>query len=107
LPGDCSFGMTPSSFPRSGASRISRAFQQVMPGRIAYELLNSKQIDPSGAQNDINETGQTTVRIDVTDTSFKADACGGPVTVRLGVTARMSTRKNESESNAYGDNVSV
>jgi MspA len=99
--------MTPSSFPRSGASRISRAFQQVMPGRIAYELLNSKQIDPSGAQNDINETGQTTVRIDVTDTSFKADACGGPVTVRLGVTARMSTRKNESESNAYGDNVSV
>lgn len=80
---------------------------QVMPGRIAYELLNSKQIDPSGAQNDINESGQTTVRIDVTDASFKADACGGPVTVRLGVTARMSTRKNESESNAYGDNVSV
>jgi hypothetical protein len=27
FPGDCSFGMTPSSFPRSGASRISRAIQ--------------------------------------------------------------------------------
>jgi hypothetical protein len=80
---------------------------QLMPGRVAYELLNSKQIDPSGAQNDINESGQTTIRIDVTDASFKADACGGPVTVRLGVTARMSTRKNESESNAYGDNVNV
>ena len=28
LPGDCSFGMTPSSFPRPGASRISKAIQQ-------------------------------------------------------------------------------
>lgn len=80
---------------------------QLMPGRIAYELLNSKQIDPAGAQSDINAFGQTVIRIDVTAASFKADACGGPVTVRLGVTARMSTRKNESESNAYGDNVSV
>jgi len=80
---------------------------QLMPGRIAYELLNSKQIDPIGAQSDINAFGQTVMRIDVTAASFKADACGGPVTVRLGVTARMSTRKNESESNAYGDNVSV
>lgn len=80
---------------------------QLMPGRIAYELLSSKQIDPVGAQSDINEFGQTIIRIDVTAASFKADACGGPVTVRLGVTARMSTRKNESESNAYGDNVSV
>ncbi|MGE2689006.1 MspA family porin [Mycolicibacterium pulveris] len=80
---------------------------QLMPGRIAYELLSSKQIDPAGAQSDINASGQTVIRIDVTAASFKADACGGPVTVRLGVTARMSTRKNESESNAYGDNVNV
>ncbi len=80
---------------------------QLMPGRIAYELLNSKQIDPIGAQSDIDAFGQTVMRIDVSAASFKADACGGPVTVRLGVTARMSTRKNESESNAYGDNVSV
>jgi len=29
FPGDCSFGMAPSSFPRSGASMISRAFQTV------------------------------------------------------------------------------
>ncbi|EUA37808.1 hypothetical protein I549_2629 [Mycobacterium avium subsp. avium 2285 (R)] len=27
FPGDCSFGIAPSSFPRSGASRISRAIQ--------------------------------------------------------------------------------
>ena len=27
FPGDCSFGMTPSSFPRSGASTISSAIQ--------------------------------------------------------------------------------
>jgi hypothetical protein len=32
FPGDCSFGMAPSSFPRSGASSISRAIQSATSG---------------------------------------------------------------------------
>ncbi|ABK66519.1 ISAfe2, transposase [Mycobacterium avium 104] len=30
FPGDCSFGIAPSSFPRSGASRISRAIHVLL-----------------------------------------------------------------------------
>jgi hypothetical protein len=39
LPGDCSSGMTPSSFRRSGVSRISKAIQAVLPDAVGVSRL--------------------------------------------------------------------
>jgi hypothetical protein len=71
------------------ASLLPTSSLQLMPGRIAYEMLSAKEIDRSDAENDINESGQTTFRITVTDANIKVDACGGPVSIRL-VAPRMS-----------------
>ncbi|EUA39525.1 hypothetical protein I549_5081 [Mycobacterium avium subsp. avium 2285 (R)] len=58
FPGDCSFGIAPSSFPRSGASRISRAIH--VAGFIASAIVvvavgiwyftqrRSSKVTPSG-----------------------------------------------------------
>ena len=39
LPGDCSSGMTPSSFPKSGVSRISRAIRAGLPDAVGVSRL--------------------------------------------------------------------
>ncbi|WP_264002652.1 MULTISPECIES: hypothetical protein, partial [Mycobacterium avium complex (MAC)] len=48
FPGDCSFGIAPSSFPRSGASRISRAIHAFAEGAIGYWFERGFVVGPGG-----------------------------------------------------------
>jgi hypothetical protein len=67
FPGDCSFGMTPSSCPRPGASSISRAIQVVPADRLTVGLPELGRTDEKVTAMDENTGDKWLTRQELAD----------------------------------------
>jgi hypothetical protein len=75
----------------------------LLPGYIQEILITEKEMKADLNHFSVKDLAGHQFEISVDDYEVKVDKCGGPVSVRLGATAYMSTDNSDKTVTLYGD----